>query len=91
MIHEIIKDTISIYYAQLILLILSVQFSSVSQSCQTLCTPMDSSTTYFPVNHQLLEFAQIHIHRVGDAIKSFHPLSSLSPPALDLSQHQGLF
>ena len=52
---------------------------------------MDCSTPGFPVNHQLLELAQTHVHRVGDAIQSSHPLSSPSPPALNLSQHLGLF
>ena len=54
----------------------SHQFSSVPQSCQTLCNPMDCSTPGFPVHHQLLEFAQTHVHRVGDAIQPSHPLSS---------------
>ena len=70
---------------------ITVQFSSVAQSCLTLCNPMDHSTPGFPVHHQLLEFTQTHVHRVGDAIQSSHPLSSPSPPALNLSQHQGLF
>ena len=52
-------------------------FSSVAQSCPTICNPMDCSTTGFPVHHQLLELAQIHVHRVGDAIQSSHPLSLL--------------
>ena len=69
----------------------SVQFSSVSQSCLTLCDPMNHSTPGLPVHHQLLESTQAHVHRVGDAIQSSHPLSSLSPPALNLSQNQGLF
>ena len=69
----------------------SVQFSSVAQSCPMLCHPMDCSTSGFPVHHQLLEFTQTHVHRVGDAIQSSHPLSSPSLPAFNLSQHQGLF
>ena len=69
----------------------SVQFSSVAQSCPTLCDPMDCSTPGFPVHHQLLELAQTHIHWVGDAIQPSHPLSSPSPPAFNLSQHQSLF
>ena len=69
----------------------SVQFSSVDQSCLTLCKPMDCSTPDFPVHHQLPEFTQIHVHWVSDAIQPFHPLSSPSPPAFNLSQHQGLF
>ena len=67
------------------------QFSSVAQSCLTLCHPMNRSTPGLPVYHQLLEFIQTHVHRVGDAIQLSHPLSSPSPPALNLSQHQGLF
>ena len=69
------------------------QFSSVqfTQSCLTLCDPMDCSMPGFPVHHQLPEFTQTHVHRVGDAIQLSHPLSSSSPPAFNLSQHQGLF
>ena len=70
---------------------LSVQFSSIAQSCRTLWDPIDCSTIGFPVYHQLLELAQIHVHRVGDAIQPSHPLSSPYPPALTLSQHQSLF
>ena len=70
----------------------SVQsLSRVTQSCLTLCDPMNHSTPGFPVHHQLPEFTQTHVHWVGDAIQSSHPLSSPSPPALNLSQHQGLF
>ena len=69
----------------------SVQFSSVAQLCPTLCDPMDCSTPGFPVHHQLPELAQTHVHQVGDAIQPFHPLSSPSLPAFNLSQHQGLF
>ena len=65
------------------------QFSSVTQSWPTLCDPMDCSTPGFPVHHQLTELAQTHVHWVGDAIQSSHPLSSPSPPASNLSQ--GLF
>ena len=67
------------------------QFSSVSQSCPTLCDPMDFSTPGIPVHHQLLEFTQTHVLWVSDAIQPSHPLSSLSLHALNLSQHQGLF
>ena len=67
------------------------QFSSVAQSCSTLCDPMNCSTPGLPVHHQLPEFTQIHVHWVSDAIQPSHPLSSSSPPALNLSQHQGLF
>ena len=69
----------------------SVQFSSVAQSCPTLCNPMNHSTPGLPVHHQLLESTQTHVHRVNDAIQPSHPLSSPSPPALNFSQHQGLF
>ena len=69
----------------------SVQFSSVAQSCPTLCNPMDCSMPGLPVHHHLPEFIQTHVHWVGDAIQPSHPLSSPSPPALNLSQHQGLF
>ena len=68
----------------------SVQFSSVAQSCLTLCDAMDGSTPGFPVHHQLLELAQTHIHQVSDTIQPSHPQSSPSP-AVNLSQHQGLF
>ena len=69
----------------------SVQFSSVAQSCPTLCDPMNHRTPGLPVHHQLLEFTQTHVHRVGDAIQPSHPLSSPSPPAPNPSQNQGLF
>ena len=69
----------------------SVQFSPVSQSCPTLCIPMNRSTPGLPVHHQLPEFTQTHVHQVGDAIQPSQPLSSPSPPAFNLSQHQGLF
>ena len=67
------------------------QFSSVAQSCLTLYDPMDCSTPGFPVRHQRPELAQTHVHRAGDATQPSHPLSSPSPPAFNLSQHQGLF
>ena len=70
---------------------LSDQIRSVAQSCLTLCDPMDWSTPGFPVHHQHPEFAPTHIHQVGDAIQISHPLTSPSPPAFNLSQHQGLF
>ena len=73
------------------ILIHSVQFSSVTQSCPTLCNPMNCSTPGLPVHHQLLEFTQTHVHRVSDAIQPSHLLSSPSPPAPNPSQHQGLF
>ena len=67
------------------------QFSSVAQSCLTLCDPMNCSMPGLPVHHQHPESTQTHVHWVGDAIQPSHPLSSPSPPALNLSQHQGLF
>ena len=69
----------------------SVQFSSVAQSCTTLCDPMDHSTPGLPVHHQLPEFTQTHVHRVSDAIQPSHPMSSPSPLAPNPSQHQSLF
>ena len=65
--------------------------SSVTQSCLTLCNPMDCSTPGFPLHHQLPELTQTHVHRVSDALQPSHPLSSSSPPAFTLSQHQSLF
>ena len=70
---------------------LGLQFSSVAQLCLTLCNPMNRSMPGLPVHHQLPEFAQTHVHPVGDAIQPPHPLSSLSPPASNPSQHQSLF
>ena len=69
----------------------SVQFSSVAQSCLTLCDPMNRSTPGLPVHHQLPEFTQTQVCRVSDAIQPSHPLSSPSPPAPNPSQHQSLF
>ena len=69
----------------------SIQFSSVAQSCPTLCNPMNHSTLGLPVHHQLQEFTQTHVYRVGDTTQPSHPLSSPSPPAPNPSQHQGLF
>ena len=68
-----------------------VQFSSVAQSCLTLCDPMDCSMPGLPVHHKLPESTQTHVYQVGDAIQPSHPLSSPSPPAPNPSQHQGLF
>ena len=65
----------------------SVQFISVTQSCLTLCDPMNCSTAGLLVYHQLPEFIQTHVHRVGDAIQPSHPLPSPSLPALNLSHH----
>ena len=67
------------------------QIRSVTQSCPTLCDPMNRGMPGLPVHHQLPEFTQTHVHRVSDAIQPSHPLSSPSPPAPNPSQHQGLF
>ena len=67
------------------------QFSSVAQSCPTLCDPMNCSIPGLPVHHQLPEFTQTHVHWLRDAIQPSHPLSSPSPPAPNPSQHQSLF
>ena len=72
-------------------LIIFIQFSSVAQSCPTLCNTMDCSMPGFPGYHQPLELTQTHVHRVSDAIQPSHPLSSPSPATFNLSQHQGLF
>jgi len=71
--------------------VLSVQFSSVAQSCLTLCNSMNRSMPGLPVHHQLPEFTQTHVHWVGDAIQPSHLLSSPSPPAPKPSKYQGLF
>ena len=68
-----------------------IQFSSVPQSCPTLCDPLIRSTPGFPVHHNLQEFTQTHVHRVSDAIQPSHPLPSPFPPAPKPSQHQTLF
>ena len=70
---------------------LNTQFSSVAQSCPTLCNPMNCSTPGLPVHHQLLQFTQTHIHQVSDAIEPPHPLLALSPPAPNPSRYHGLF
>ena len=72
-------------------LTVSRNFSSVTQLCLILCDPMNRSTPGLPVHHQLPEFTQTHVHWVSDAIQPSHPLLSLSLPAFNLSQHQGLF
>ena len=84
---NIYQDPISESPCQL----LQLQFSSVTQSCPTLCNPMNHSTSGLPVHHQLLESTQTHVHQVGDTTQPSHPWSSPSPPALNLSQDQGLF
>jgi len=80
-----------IHHGVWICLALVSQFSSVTQSCPTLCDPTDCSTPGLPVHHQLPEPTQTHVHWVGDAIQPSHPLLSPSPPTFNLSQHQGLF
>ena len=70
--------------------LITYQIRSVSQSCPTLCDPMNRSTPGLPVHHQPPEFTETHIHWVSDAIQPSHPLSSPSPPALNPSQHQSL-
>ena len=70
---------------------MQLQFSSVTQLCPILCDSMDCSIPGFPVHHQLPEPTQTHTHRIGDVIQPSHPLSSPSPPALNLFQNQGLF
>ena len=71
--------------------LICIQFSSVAQSCLTLCDPMNPRTPGLPVHNQLPESTQTHVHWVGDAFQPSHPLSSPFPPTLNLSQHQGLF
>ena len=68
-----------------------LQIRSVAQSCPTLCDPMNRSTPGLPVQHQLPEFTETHVHRLSDAIQPSHPLSFPSPPVPNPSQHQGLF
>ena len=70
---------------------LASHFLQFSRSVVSICDPGDCSTPGFPVHHQLPELAQTHVHQVGDAIQPSHPLLSPSPPAFNLSQHQGLF
>ena len=82
---------VSLHKRDILIDLLRNQFSSVSQSCLTLCDPMNRSTPGLPVHHQLPEFTQTHVHQVGDAIQPSHTLLSPSPPAPNPSQHQGLF
>ena len=84
-------DIVYFLYQWSTLILKSIQFSSVAQSCLTLYDTMNHSTPGLPVHHQLPEFTQTHIHRVSDAIQPSHPLLSPSPAALNLSQHQALF
>ena len=79
---------LSCWYWQIDFKVHSIQFNSVTQSCPTLCDPMNRSMPGLPVHHQLPEFTQTHVHRVSDAIQPSHPLSSPFPPAPNPSQHQ---
>ena len=72
------------------LMIIMIQFSSVTQSCPAFCDPMNCSTPGFPIHHQLLESTQTYIHHIGNAIQPSHPLSSPSPPTFNLSQNKNL-
>ena len=87
----VLINSICSSYSSIFYWIVCLQFSSVAQSCLTLCDPMDCSTPGFPVHCKLWESTQTHVHWVGDAIQPSHPLSPPSPPAFSLSQHQGLF
>ena len=84
-------DSLPLHHLGSPLVTQSVQFSSVAQSCPTVCDPMNRSTPGLPVHHQLPEFTQTHVHQVGNDIQPSHPLSSPSPPAPNPSQHQSLF
>ena len=77
-------------FHEALLKFLSVQFISATQLCPALCDPMDSSTSGFPVHHQLPEFTQAHVHCIDDAIQPSYPLSYPSPPAFNLFQHRCL-
>ena len=85
-----IKQNIVNYWVKNRSMFSSVQFISGTQSCPTLCDPMNRSTPGLPVHHQLPKSTQTHVHRVSDAIEPSHPLLSPSPPAPNPSQHQGL-
>ena len=90
-IHLLLWGDLSVIQFSLLQFCRHVQFSSVAQSCPTLCDPMDYSMPGLPVHRQLLDFTQTRVHWVGDAIQQSCPVSSPSPPAFNLSQHQGLF
>ena len=90
--HQHLLNRLSVFHWVFLAPLSNIQFSrSVAQSCLTLCDPMDCSTPGLPVHHQLPEFTQTHVHWVGDAIQSSHPLSSPSPPAFNLSLASGSF
>ena len=84
------KNT-GVYCPVLVAIPFSLQFSSLAQSCLTLCDPMNHSTQGLPAHHQLPELTQTHVYRVNEAIQPSHPLSSTSPPAPNPSQRQSLF
>ena len=86
----ILSFSVYIFDSSELFLLNDIQFSSVAQSCLTLCDPMNHSTPGLPVHHQLPEFIQTHLHRVGDAIQPPHPLSSPSPPAQSLPASESL-
>jgi len=91
---SILLIRVNLFYKNILDLLQSLNiflFSSVAQSCPTLCNPINHSRPGLPVHHQLPEFTQTHAHWVGDAIQPSHPLSSPSPPAPNPSQHQSLF
>ena len=90
-IMKVHEETIASAFPPLSINLIFAQFSSVPQSCPTLCDPMNCSMPGLPAHHQLPESTQTHVHRVSDAIQPSHPLSSPSPPAPNLSQHHGLF
>ena len=95
--HEIISELVNYPFMILniskstLYTLYTSDIRSVTQSCPTLCNPMNRSTPGLPVHHQLLDFTQTHVHRVSDAIQPSHPLSSPSPLAPNPSQHQSLF
>ena len=90
--YEDLQELLELTHEKDVLCIISsVQFSSVTQSCLTLCDPMNRSMPGLPVHHHLLEFTQTHVHWVRDAIEPSHPGSSLFPPDPNLSQHHSLF
>ena len=89
--HWVTREVLKMPFKSIIFSFSSVQFSSVAQSCPTLCDPMNHSTRGLPVHHHLPEFTQTHVHRIHDAIQPSHPRSSPSPTALNPSQHQSLF
>ena len=89
--HHSSKESILLCSAFFMAQLSHPYISLVTQSCPSLCDPVDCSMPGFPVHHQLLELTQTHVHWISDAIQPSHPLSSPSPPAFNLSQHQGLF